>query len=189
MLDTQTFNLIVLPILIFLGRVVDVSMGTLRVIFLSRGHKAVASTIGFFEVSVWLLAARQALSHLDTPIYMIAYALGFSAGIFVGMSISERLSVGKVLIRIITRRDASKLIEYMKEQGRSVTWSDAEGTKGKVQIIFLVLKNKDVKSVTKVIQELHPNAFYTIEDVKKVSELDSKKSYFPTFNNIFRKGK
>jgi len=127
---------LVLPLLIFAARVIDVSMGTVRVIFVSRGLKYLAPIIGFFEIIVWLLAIGQIMKNLSNPICYIAYAGGFAMGNFVGICIAERQSLGKAILRVITSKDAASLIEALKSQGYGVTSFDGQGSTGQVKLVF-----------------------------------------------------
>ena len=129
-----------LPFLIFLARVADVTMGTVRVIFVSRGLKYLAPTVGFFEILVWLIAIGQIMKNLSNPACYIAYAGGFAVGNYVGITIAEKLSLGVVLIRTVTAKDAWPLVERLKEQNYGVTSVDGHGTAGQVKVVFTIVK-------------------------------------------------
>ncbi|MHB9028091.1 MAG: DUF2179 domain-containing protein [Candidatus Latescibacterota bacterium] len=167
---STAFTYVILPILIFCSRIVDVSIGTMRVIFITKGYRLLAPICGFFEVLIWLIAVTQIMQNLSQPFYYIAYAGGFAAGNFVGMFIESRMALGVVLVRIITRNGASELVEYLKTQNYGVTAVDAEGLFGKVKILFTVTRRSEVKNVIAAIQRFNPQAFYTIEDVRFASE-------------------
>ncbi len=167
---STAFTYVILPILIFCSRIIDVSIGTMRVIFITKGYRLLAPFCGFFEVLIWLVAVTQIMQNLSQPFYYIAYAGGFAAGNFVGMYIESRMALGVVLVRVITRNSASELIEYLKTQNFGVTVLDAEGLFGKVKILFTVVKRAEVPNVVAVIKKFNPHAFYTIEDVRFVSE-------------------
>ncbi len=170
MIDSPVFTWVVLPILIFASRVLDVSIGTIRVIFVARGQRLWAPLLGFFEVLVWLLAIGQIMQKLTNPLYYIAYAGGFAAGNFVGMWIEDRLALGKVLIRAITRTDASELIEQLKTRKNGLTYHNARGVTGPVHIIFTVTDRHDAPKVIELIRKHNPRAFYTVEDVRSVRD-------------------
>jgi len=78
-----------LPLFILLARTVDVSLGTLRVIFVARGHQWLAPLTGFFEILIWLLAVSQIMSNLDNWICFLAYPAGYALGAYLGMCISS----------------------------------------------------------------------------------------------------
>lgn len=168
--DSAVFAWVILPLLIFLARISDQTIGTLRLIFLSKGQKFLAPFLGFFEVIIWLIAVSQIMKHLDNVLAYIAYGGGFAMGNYIGMVIEERLSIGNVLIRIIPKKDTSELISYLRESNYGVTSVNAEGSKGKVDIVFTIIKRKDIENVVSIINRFNPNAFYTIEDVKAINE-------------------
>lgn len=169
-LDTNWFNYAVLPFLIITARIVDVSLGTLRIIYLSKGYKALSAVLGFFEVLIWLLAITRFFANLENWASYIAYPLGFAVGIFIGMKIEERIAMGQQLVRIITRKDAFDLIAALREKGYSVTALKAEGSQGEVGVLYSVVNRKNLSDYVRIIKSFNPNAFYTIEDVKFVSQ-------------------
>lgn len=169
-LNSDIFRWVVLPFLIFTARVIDVSIGTIRIVFVSKGKKTLAPLFGFVEVIIWLLAISQIMRNLDNFICYIAYGGGFAMGTFVGLLIEEKLALGMVLIRVITRVDAGDLVASLRAQDYGVTSMPAEGPEGKVNIIYSVIRREDLKKVVEIIQRFNPKAFYSIEDVKFVSE-------------------
>ncbi|MDI6720171.1 MAG: DUF2179 domain-containing protein [Methanomicrobiales archaeon] len=167
---SDLFAWVILPLLIFCARIVDVSMGTIRIIFVSRGLRTLAPILGFFEISIWLMAIGQIMRNLDNPLSYIAYAGGFAMGNFVGMTIEDRLSIGTVVLRIITKNSAEPLVDFLKKEHYGVTTIDGDGAYGKVKIIFSVIGRQDIPRVVEKIQQFNPHAFYSIEDVRHVNE-------------------
>ncbi len=159
-----------IPILIFLARIVDVSVGTVRIVYLIRGHKVLVAVLGFVESVVWLVAIVQIMQNMTNPLYYVTFAGGFAAGNYVGLFIEEKLAIGNSILRIITQREASGLIEKLNDAGFGVTHVDAHGRTSEVKIIYSVVKRDDLKRVLKIVKEFHPKAFYTIEDVQFVRE-------------------
>jgi len=168
--DAPVFTWVILPLLIFLARISDQTIGTLRLIFLSKGQKKLAPFLGFFEVIIWLLAVSQIMKHLDNVLCYVAYGGGFAMGNYIGMVIEEKLSIGTVLIRIIPKKDTSELITYLRENNYGVTSVEATGAKGRVDIVFTIVMRKDAEHVISIINRFNPNAFYTIEDVRTINE-------------------
>ncbi|MBN1433002.1 MAG: DUF2179 domain-containing protein [Methanomicrobiaceae archaeon] len=162
--DVQAY--IILPILIFLARIADVSFGTLRIIFISRGLKLLAPVVGFFEISIWLVAISQVLTNMGHYTAILAYASGFAVGNYVGILIEEKMAMGISVIRIITQYSASDLIEELKNSGFRTTVSEAQGQYGPVSIIYSVVKRKQTSKFLGILRKSNPNAFYTIEDVR-----------------------
>ena len=135
--QSEAFTLILLPVLIFLARVLDVSFGTIRIIFISRGRKYLAPVIGFFEILIWLVAIGKVMQNLDNVFCYVAYAGGFAAGNFTGMWIEEKLAMGTLIVQIITRQDASALMGSLKSSGFGVTAVPAQGTTGQVHLSLI----------------------------------------------------
>ena len=177
---TPFFAWVILPLLIFFARICDVTLGTIRVIFISKGFKYIAPVIGFFEVIIWLLAIGQVMNNVTNVASYIAYGAGFATGTFVGMAIEEKLSLGTVIVRVITNQEADDLVEALRSHDYGVTVIHAAGSSGPVKVLFMVLKRQDLGRVTGIIRQFQPNAFYSIEDVKSAAEgvFPDKKSKF-----------
>jgi uncharacterized protein YebE (UPF0316 family) len=189
--NSEFFTWILLPLLIFTARVIDVSLGTVRVIFIARGLKYFAPIVGFLEIIIWLMAIGQIMQNLTNPACYIAYAGGFAMGNYIGIWIAEKLSLGVVLIRVITSKDASELIEYLKTAEYGLTSVDAQGSAGKVQVVFTIVRRREVASVVNLIKQFNPKAFYTIEEVGFVEEgiFPIRKTWLSNLFRPFRKGK
>lgn len=168
-LDSNWFVYGLLPLLIFFSRIVDVTLDTLRIVFISRGNKVLAPILGFFEILIWLAAITRIMENLDNLTTYFAYAAGFAVGNYVGLRVEEKLAMGMQIIRIITGRNASELIESLREKGFGVTAVDAEGKEGPVHVIFLITKRQVAKEVISIVNNYNPKAFYSIEDVRSVN--------------------
>ena len=169
-INSTVFHWLVIPLLICCARIVDVSIGTVRIMLIARGRKMLAPLLGFFEVLIWLLAMRQILNNLDNAATYIGFAAGFAMGNYVGMLLEEKLAMGSQVIRIITKKDGSDLVKYFKSHGYGVTVLEGQGTTGKVNVIFTIVKRCDLKKVVKLIHHCNPKAFYSVEDIRSVNE-------------------
>jgi uncharacterized protein YebE (UPF0316 family) len=167
---SDLFSFVILPLLIFLSRITDVTIGTIRIVMVAKGQKKIAPILGFFEVLIWLIAISQIIAHLDNWICYFAYGAGFATGNYIGMIIEEKLAVGIVQLQIITRVDAHKLIEKLKGEGYGITHQEAHGAIEEVSIIYTIIKRNDLSKVDEIIQTYNPNAFYSIADVKFVNK-------------------
>lgn len=168
----QLFNYIIMPALIFCARVGDVSINTLRIMFMMNGKRNVAPILGFFEALIWLLAIGQIFQNINNPLSYIAYAAGFGTGTYVGMYFEEKLALGRVLVRVITPKPQQELLDFMKEKDYRFTNVGAEGRYGKVNLLFTVMKRENLQEFVSKVKEVDERAFYTIESVKRVSEDD-----------------
>jgi uncharacterized protein YebE (UPF0316 family) len=178
----QIFGWVILPVLIFLARICDVSVGTLRIIYVSRGKKLLSPILGFIEVSIWLLAISQIMQNMNNIYCFLAYACGFAMGNFVGIQIEEKLAMGILVIRIFLTNAESEIKEKLNKAGFGVTSIDAHGMSGNVEIIFSVIKRKDLKAFVKIIESCQSGLFYSIEDAKSVN-----RGIFPTKNKLLDK--
>jgi uncharacterized protein YebE (UPF0316 family) len=167
--NSNLYTYLLLPVLIAMARVVDVSISTIKIILISRGNKVLAPVLGFFEVLVWLLAVTRIFQNLDNWICYLGYAFGFALGSYIGIRIEEKLALGVQLIRIITHKEAAKLIEKLRNEGYGVTAVKAEGSSGEVGILYSVINRKNIKNYIEKLKEYNPDAFYTIEDIRFVS--------------------
>lgn len=174
-LSSPEFTWIILPLLVFLSRVCDVTFGTLRIIFVSRGNKTMAAFLGFFEVIIWLLAISQIMQHLDNFLCYIAYGGGFAMGNYIGITLEEKLAMGLLGVRVITNRDNTELRESLTKEGFGVTRIGAHGSTSEVDIIYMVIKRSALPKVETIIKQFNPKAFYSIEDVRTANS-----GVFPT---------
>jgi uncharacterized protein YebE (UPF0316 family) len=168
--SSEVIYLVVIPFLIFLARILDVTVGTLRIIFVARGRKHLAAFLGFIEAIVWTLAISQVIQNLNNWATYVAFALGFSAGNYIGVLLEEKLAMGNLIIRIITRQEADELVHFLWNSGYGVTSVDGWGETGPVKVNFTVCKRRYAEKIIKIIKHFNPKAFYTIEDVRFVQE-------------------
>ncbi|MBN2571222.1 MAG: DUF2179 domain-containing protein [Ignavibacteriales bacterium] len=168
--NSEIYTWVIIPLLIFFARILDVSIGTIRIIFVSRNNKLIAPILGFFEVLIWLLAIQQVMQNLNNVFCYLAYASGFAMGNLLGICIEEKLAVGKVVVRIITQKSANELVLELNSQGYGVTNIPAEGSRGKVNVVYTIIERHDLEKVIDKVNYFNPKAFYTIEDIRSVKE-------------------
>lgn len=176
--STGNFNWyawVILPLIIFAARIFDVTLGTLRIIFVSRGKRNLAPILGFFEVLIWIVVISQLVQNLESFTAYIGYAAGFAAGNYVGMWLEDKLALGTYILRMITSDDVSEIVSRLRDAGFGVTRVEGEGAKGRVNLIYTVVKRRNVEQVLAVIHEIKPNAFVSIEEIRS-----TEKGVFPT---------
>ena len=154
--QSEAFQIYIVPLLIILARIVDVSLGTVRSLLANKGHKKVAPIIGFFEV----------MQHLNHWQNYVAYGLGYALGNFLGIFIEEKIALGNSVVRIITNEKAHDLAKILVEKGFRVSLMNGQGNNGKVSIIFLLVKRRTLKSLIPLIKEHNPLAVYSVEDIR-----------------------
>lgn len=155
-------------------RICDMTLDTLRIIFMTKGFRRVAPIIGFFEILIWIIAITRIMRNLDNWVCYVAYAGGFATGNYVGMLVDEKLAIGHELIRVFTRLDAANLAGALRTDGYGVTTVKASGMQGDVGILYIVANRRHQKHVTEIIQRHDPKAFVTIQAIHHVNRLPGK---------------
>ncbi|MCJ7821402.1 MAG: DUF2179 domain-containing protein [Bacteroidales bacterium] len=169
-IHSDFFTYVLIPLFIFCARIIDVSLGTLRIIFVTKGMRRIAPLIGFFEVFIWLLAISRIMQNLENWVCYVAYAAGFASGNLIGMLLEEKLAIGHEMIRVITRKDATTLINVLRETGHGVTWISAQGVEGEVAILYIIARRSMIEDVLALINKHNPRALYTVEAIKYVNK-------------------
>lgn len=157
---------VILPLMVFFARLVDVSLGTLRIIFTSRGKKYLAPLLGFVEVFIWVSVIAQITRGAHNVIAYLAYAGGFAAGNYLGMYIEDRLALGWLVVRVILPAHIQGLTEQLYERGYGVTSVNAQGSQGPVRLIYTIVRRRNLKEVAEIIQQAYSNAFFTVEELR-----------------------
>lgn len=164
------FGLSLLPVFIFTAEMCVVTISTLRTIFVARGMKYLAPLLGFFEVSIWLFAIGEVMKNLNDFRCSLAFAGGFTLGNFLGILVEQKLAMGSVVVRIITRKDAADLIGALRGAGYGVTSIDAQGATGPVQVVFTVIPRKELDAVIALAKGFDLRVFYSVDDLHSAAE-------------------
>jgi len=175
--DNEIINWCVVPLLIMVARIFDVSLGTIRIILIGKGYKNVAPVIGFFEILIWIIVVGQIMQHLDRWLYYVAYATGYALGTLIGMKLENKLSLGQVVVRVFATIDSNELIACFKDNNYNFTTVEAYGKFGPVKIIFMITQRHLLNQTLKLIEKHNPASFYSVEDVRYV------KGYLPGGEN------
>ena len=190
MTEHQIYQYIVLPLIIFFARICDVSLGTMRIVFVSKGKKNIAPILGFFELLIWIVVISEIFKSADNIVCYIAYAGGYAAGNFLGMNIEERIALGSQLIQVFSSKDVVPLQKSLNEAGFGTTVVEGDGSAGKTNILYTVINRKTIDCAEKILKEFDPLIFYVIEDVRLV-----KSGIFPAtghnraFQRFFWRGR
>lgn len=169
-LNSEWFQWVILPLIIFLARISDVTLMTLRIVFSAQGRRSLAPMVGFFEVLIWILAISQIMRNLTNPLTYIAYAAGFAAGNYMGLFIEQKLAIGMVAVRVFLKQDCDRLMEKLKENGFGVTKLSAMGTQGSIDILYTLIPRRSLKQVIDLIHQIDPKIFYAVEEIRTASQ-------------------
>jgi uncharacterized protein YebE (UPF0316 family) len=166
MLDTLALPAALLPFVIFGLRVADMTLDTLRVLFVLRGRKALSWLLGFAQSAIWVVAISSVLRHVDNLWNVVGYASGFASGTVIGMLIEERLALGHGHVRVISPQRGSALADAIRASGYAVTELAGRGRDGTVAVLTCSVRRRDILRVTRQVHSLDPQAFVTVEDVR-----------------------
>lgn len=158
-------NYLILPLIIFLARTIDTSLGTLRIVMISRGHRKAVRLVGFVEVLLWVIAIGQIIQNLNNWAGYLAWALGFTLGSVIGFEIEDRLALGKHQLRIITSQPIDSFLSALKKLNQGFTVFDGMGATGPVKQIFLILNRQNNEEITALVNEHIPTSFCSVSDV------------------------
>lgn len=189
-LDFDVYSALIVPLLICISRVFDVILGTLRIVLVIQGRKILATLCGFFEVLIWICVAAQVMGQLANFVYYMAWALGFALGTYVGMILEEKISLGNVIVRVITADNPENLKGIFKSNKINATQIKGYSEEGEVDLFFAVIERKRLKFLEKLIRAGCPDALYTIESVRTAHNfLPASKNQFNYFRRVFPRGK
>lgn len=157
-------------LLIFFAKIIEVSLTTIRTVYITKGEKLYGSLIGFVEVIIWLKVIGVVLVNIqEYPSRIVVYALGFACGNYVGCIIEEKLAVGLLTINTITSwEDGEKLAEILRDKNIGVTIVKAEGIKEDKKMLIIHVKRKRKEEVINIIENSKINAVTTINDIRRV---------------------
>ncbi|MFN2158397.1 MAG: DUF2179 domain-containing protein [Anaerolineales bacterium] len=154
--------------LIFILRVVEMSLDTIRVLMVMRNRKGLSWTLGFFQASLFVVAISYVLSDLDNPVNVLGYAAGFATGTLVGMLIEEKLAIGHIQLNIISSSFGSAIAEELRAEGFALTEIPARGKDGTVTMLSCSVLRRNVYKARQIINQIDPTAFITAEDIQPV---------------------
>ncbi len=163
--DFDYYNYVGIPLLIFLARAIDTSLGTLRIVMISRGNRKAVRLVGFIEVLLWIIAIGQIIQNLNNWAGYLAWALGYSVGSMIGFKIEERLALGKHQLRVITSQPINGFLNELKKLNQGFTVFDGMGANGPVKQIFLILNRQNNSEITALVNKHIPTSFCSVSDV------------------------
>lgn len=156
------------PVLIFVLRIFDVSLSTMRILLSMRNQRVLVPIIGFFEVLIWIFAVGSAIRNLDSVWHVLGYAGGFASGNIVGMWIEGKLAIGLATLRIISRAGGVELAEALRSRGYGVTEFFGQGREGRVEVVYTAVARREIPRVLAEVSRWDPEAFITVEEPREV---------------------
>lgn len=157
-------GILITGFVIFLARIVDVSLGTMRTIAIVQGRLKTSFVLGFVEITVWILVIAKVLREvMENPVLVIFYAGGFATGTVVGMLIERKVALGYTALRVFIPATMKGAAATIREAGYLVTVFNGEGVSGPVTELYIVCRRKELKEAIGLVKKAAPDAFYVVE--------------------------
>lgn len=154
-------------LLIFIARVADVSLGTLRMLMLVKGRRLPSAVVGFFEVVIYVQALGRVVNQLDRWEYLLVYALGFACGNILGIMLEERMALGYVGAEVVVGPYSDTLISLLRENGFGVTVTEGWGKDGPKDILTIITKRRLMPKLMSLVSDHDSNSFTIVMDARK----------------------
>ena len=151
---------------VFAMRVIDMSLDTLRLLFVMRGRKLLAGGIGVIQATVFILAVSAVLKGPLDPLTVAGYALGFGAGVVIGMLAEQRLALGHAMLRVYAPNSGEAIAEGLRAAGFAVTEFSAHGRDGEITVINSAIARRDIAKAQDTVRQIEPGAFVTVDEIQ-----------------------
>lgn len=162
-------------LLIFIARVIDVTLGTMRTISTIQGKTHLAFLLGLSEISIWLFIISAVLKNIsENPVIGFFYALGFATGNAVGIILERKIAFGHVNLRIITTQNDNTLASKVRMLGYPVTSFRGEGRSGPVTELYILCSRRDLKRILSLARDIEPDIFFVTEPVGVMRKVGSR---------------
>lgn len=160
-----------LYIIIFFAKIIEVSISTIRLVFINKGERVKGAVLGFIEIIIWLVVVSSVLNNInEDPIKAFIYAAAFSLGNYLGVTIESKIAVGLASIQVVVNQKSGELLaDTLREQGYGVTIIEGKGKNESVKnLLFIQLKRKKIPEAVKLIKQHNPEAYITVNDIKSM---------------------
>lgn len=163
-MEFLSLDIILTGLAIFVARIADVSLGTLRTISTIRGNVRSAFLLGLLEVVIWLAVITKVLTDVTTsPMLALFYAFGFSTGNVVGIIIERQYISPRMVIRVVTPHSGHEMALKLREWGYEVYTFDGHGAAGPITEAWVFCHRKDMRRILNMVKDTSPEAFYITE--------------------------
>ncbi|MCU0611438.1 MAG: DUF5698 domain-containing protein [Candidatus Eisenbacteria bacterium] len=169
---TQGWPVWGLAIAVFLLRIVDVSLGTVRTIAVVHGRIKMSVLLGFVEVLIWITVVSQVIVRVkDDPLLLLAYACGFAAGNASGIWLERKLAFGYMVVRIISEEYGKAITDKLTSMNQPYTVFHGEGRTGPRTLIYVMCARGDMGRIIEAACSIDPELFYSVEHASDSSHL------------------
>jgi uncharacterized protein YebE (UPF0316 family) len=165
-------HILLTGVIIFVARICDVAIGTIRTIVTVQGRTAIAFTLAIFEISIWVTVVSAVINQIkDQPLLVVFYAFGYATGNVVGIMVERKLAFGTMILRIITRNAGSEIATCLRQKGQPVTIFQGQGMRGPVNELYIACRRRELKWILPEVQRIDPKLFYVIEQARDMSKV------------------
>ena len=159
--------MLILCLTVFLGRIIDVTLGTIRTLLTVKGKRLSAATIGFIEATIWFLIVKEALNTEINSLWIVfSYAGGYAVGTYLGGLISNKIIKSNFCVQVIISQKNNNLVDILRKEGYGVSVVDAKGHKATKYMLFIEINHKSFKHLKDLIIKMEPNAFIFVNETK-----------------------
>jgi len=182
-------NSLAIGFLIFLARIGDVSIGTVRTIVTVQGRSVISFFLAIFELLIWITVVSTVIHKIqDQPILALFYAFGYATGNVVGIAVERKIALGIIVLRVFTRTAGKNIAERLRNLGQPVTIFRGEGMRGPVDELYIAGRRRNLKKMLHVVKQEDPNAFYITEMARDVRKAVRPSSFqFTGWRSVFKK--
>lgn len=160
-----------IPVIILISRIVEAALETIRTIYISKGHANLAACVGIVKTGIWLISTGLVITNLTDYWNLFTYLAGYGIGTLLGMQIENMISIGHVIVRLITPGDPQPLIANLSTLGYGMTRIEGHGSfSNTVTIIFMIVPRTELGRLLSIISKKYPDILYTIEDVRNIKD-------------------
>ena len=165
-------NILLTGLIVFLARICDVSIGTVRTIVTVQGRTVIAFCLAVVEISIWITIVSTVIHQVkDNPLLIAFYAVGYATGNVVGIMVERKIAFGTTILRIITRTAGEEIAAYLREKGQPVTIFHGEGMHSPVHMLYIACRRRDLKWILPQVQQIDPELFYVIEQAREIRKV------------------
>lgn len=161
---------VLLAVTIFLLRVLNYAVGTVRLVAIARDRRMVAATLAFLEALIFAVVIANVVNDLENFVNLMSYCLGASVGSYVGMMLDARLITSYMSVNVVSTTQGHTIATRLRESGHGVTETIGRGQGGEVTLINSVVNKKDVPSVLEVVHAVDPKAFVTMGEAAAIEQ-------------------
>ena len=163
---------LLIGVAVFIARIFDVSIGTVRTIVTVQGRTVVSFVLAVFEVTIWITVVSAVIHQVtEIPVLVVFYSFGYATGNVVGILVERKIAFGMIILKVFSSTKGKEIADTFRKLGQPVTIFSGEGMKGPVLELYLACRRRDLKWMIPKVNEIDREAFYVIEQAREMSKV------------------